>query len=159
MNSMPRAPVPAYVALGANLGDPASMVRSAIDAIGALAQVQLLRRSRLYRSAPVHASGPDYVNAVVGVSTTLDAYALLAGLRLLEDRALRERPYRNAPRTLDLDLLLYGQGRIDSPGLTIPHPRMGERAFVLLPLSEIAPHLVDARQLGAVSDQPCVPIE
>lgn len=150
-----RDPVIAYIALGANLGDAVATVRRSIDAIGALDKVKLLQRSSLYRSAPVESSGPPYVNAVVCVSTTLDAVALLDGLHQLEHAALRERPYRNAPRTLDLDLLLYGQARISSARLSVPHPRMGQRAFVLMPLAEIAPHQVDPAQLRLVSDQAC----
>lgn len=158
MNPSVRDPVIAYIALGANLGDAVATVRRSIEAIGALAQVELLHRSSLYRSAPVESSGPDYINAVVSVSTTRDAYALLDGLQQLEHAALRERPYRNAPRTLDLDLLLYGQARIASARLSVPHPRMGERAFVLMPLAEIAPHHVDPAQLRAVSNQACAPL-
>lgn len=150
-----RAPVRAYVALGANLGDAMAAVQRAIDAIGALDGVTLLQRSSLYRSAPVDATGPDYVNAVVCVATSLGAYDLLAGLQRLEQLALRQRSYRNAPRTLDLDLLLYGDGSIDSGALQVPHPRMGARAFVLLPLAEIAPQRVTTEQLRAVSGQTC----
>ncbi len=92
---------------------------------------------------------------MVGVRTTRTAYGLLAGLQELEQAALRERPYRNAPRTLDLDLLLFGDAHIDSATLTVPHPRMAQRAFVLIPLAEIAPHRVDAAQLRAVAAQAC----
>lgn len=155
MSLVLRGPVLVYIALGANLGDAVVVVRSNIDAIGALPQVELLYRSSLYRSAPVDSSGPDYINAVVCVRTTRNAYMLLEGLQQLEQAALRERPYRNAPRTLDLDLLLFGEARIDSPTLTVPHPRMAQRAFVLMPLAEIAPQRVDAAQLRAVSDQAC----
>lgn len=145
--------VTAYVALGANLGDAARTVLDAMVAIGALPSTQVTARSALYRSAPVDASGPDYINAVVEVSTGLTAPALLASLQQIEASAGRERPYRNAPRTLDLDLLLYGSARIDSSTLTVPHPRMTQRAFVLLPLAQIAPHLVAPGQLAAVADQ------
>lgn len=98
-------------------------------------------------------SGPDYLNAVAEVATTLTAPALLDALLAIEQAAGRERPYRNAPRTLDLDLLLYGEARIHSTRLTVPHPRMGERAFVLVPLAEIAPQLVSAAALRAVAGQ------
>ncbi len=155
MNIVPRDPVVAYVALGANLGDAAATVERSIDAIGQLTQVTLLRRSGLYRTAPVESSGPDYINAVICVRTTRTAYELLEALQQLEQAALRERPYRNAPRTLDLDLLLFGDARIDSATLSVPHPRMGQRAFVLVPLAEIAPNRVDTAQLRAVSDQSC----
>ena len=143
----------AYVALGANLGDAAAVVASAIDALNRLADTRLEARSHLYRSAPVDAQGPDFINAVAAVSTRLTAPDLLLALQQLEQRAGRERPYRNAPRTLDLDLLLYGDARIDSPSLTVPHPRMMERAFVLIPLAEIAPDLVPAAALAAVAGQ------
>lgn len=99
------------------------------------------------------ADGPDYTNAVVAVSTTLTAPALLQVLQTIELQHGRTRNFRNAPRTLDLDLLLYGDGRINSPELTVPHPRMALRAFVLVPLAEIAPDRVTAAQLAAVSGQ------
>ena len=126
---------------------------SAIDALNRLPDTRLEARSHLYRSAPVDAQGPDFINAVAAVSTRLTAPDLLLALQQLEQRAGRERPYRNAPRTLDLDLLLYGDARIDSPSLTVPHPRMMERAFVLIPLAEIAPDLVPAAALAAVAGQ------
>ena len=148
-----RDEVSAYLAIGANLGDAARTARAAIAQIGALPQTTLLRQSDLYRTAPVAARGPDYINAVVQVATRLSAPELLAQLQRLERKAGRERSYRNAPRTLDLDLLLYGSGRIESAALTVPHPRMGERAFVLVPLAEIAPQLVSATQLQAVAGQ------
>ena len=146
-------PVLAYVGLGANLGEAAAVVASAIDALNRLPDTRLEARSHLYRSAPVDAQGPDFINAVAAVSTRLTAPDLLLALQQLEQRAGRERPYRNAPRTLDLDLLLYGDARIDSPSLTVPHPRMMERAFVLIPLAEIAPDLVPAAALAAVAGQ------
>jgi len=148
-----RDPVTAYVALGANLGKPAQAVCDALVQIGELPETKVVRHSSLYRSAPVDSSGPDYVNAVAEVATRLDAVELLRQLQLIETAAGRERPYRNAPRTLDLDLLLYGGARIDSARLQVPHPRMGERAFVLVPLAEIAPGLVPPGQLDAVSGQ------
>ncbi|MBX3658787.1 MAG: 2-amino-4-hydroxy-6-hydroxymethyldihydropteridine diphosphokinase [Ramlibacter sp.] len=148
-----RDPVAAYVALGANLGDAQPTVLRAIKAIGQTPGVSVLRASSLYRTAPVESSGPDYINAVVALDTTLTAPALLAALQALEQAAGRERPYVNAPRTLDLDLLLYGSARIGSPHLTVPHPRMDQRAFVLVPLAEIAPGLVTALQLERVGTQ------
>jgi len=148
-----RAPVIAYVALGANLGDSVQAVRQGMDAVGAMPHTRLLRRSPLYRTAPVQADGPDYVNAVVAIETGLAAPELLARLQAIEAWAGRERPYRHAPRTLDLDLLLFGSARIDSQRLTVPHPRMGERAFVLVPLADIAPDLVTRAQLLAVAGQ------
>ena len=148
-----RGPVTAYVALGANLGDAAASVHAALAWLGELPATRLVRHSSLYRTAPVGAPGPDYINAVAELATCLAAPDLLAQLQHLERRAGRERPYHHAPRTLDLDLLLFGSARIAGPSLTVPHPRMDERAFVLVPLAEIAPHLVTPGQLQAVQAQ------
>lgn len=137
-----REPVTAYVGLGGNLGDAAAAVRAAIEKLGELPHTRLVRASSLHQTAPHEASGPDFTNAVAQVETRLDAMELLARLHAIESEFGRERPYRNAPRTLDLDLLLYGSGRIESKTLTVPHPRMWEREFVLIPLREIAPELV-----------------
>ena len=145
--------VTAYIALGANLGDARATVRDALLALDGLPQTRLLRASGLYRTAPWEASGPDFINAVAAVETGLDAHELLRALQALELQAGRERPYRNAPRTLDLDLLLHGAAIIDTPELIVPHPRLRERAFVLVPLAEIAPALVTADELQAVADQ------
>lgn len=150
---MQREPVTAFVALGANLGDAAGTLRDAVKALAATCGVSGVRCSRLYRSAPVDATGPDFINAVAEVQTVLTAPALLDALQAIENAAGRERPYRNAPRTLDLDLLLYGSASIVSPRLTVPHPRMAQRAFVLLPLAELAPERVTAEQLRVVADQ------
>jgi 2-amino-4-hydroxy-6-hydroxymethyldihydropteridine diphosphokinase len=139
--------------LGANLGNPQAAVAGAIASLAALDGVKLVAQSAFYRSAPIDSSGPDYVNAVVQLQTNLSAPELLAQLQTLELGAGRERPYRNAPRTLDLDLLLFGDASIQSPSLTLPHPRMWQRAFVLLPLAEIAPALVSAALLDSVKDQ------
>ncbi|XAH21667.1 2-amino-4-hydroxy-6-hydroxymethyldihydropteridine diphosphokinase [Xylophilus sp. GW821-FHT01B05] len=147
------APTTAFIALGANLGDAAATVRGAFAALAALPQTTLLRQSSLYRSAPVDSSGPDYINAVAEIATTLAPLALLQALQAIEQAAGRERPYRNAPRTLDLDLLLYGDRSIDLPELSVPHPRMHERAFVLVPLAEIAPQRVPPAALAAVAGQ------
>jgi 2-amino-4-hydroxy-6-hydroxymethyldihydropteridine diphosphokinase len=130
-----------FVGLGANLGDAAATVRAAFEALGAMPGTRCVACSSLYRSAPIDAQGADYINAVAQLQTRLLPAALLEELQAIEDRFGRERPYRNAPRTLDLDLLLYGQRRIVTPLLTVPHPRMHERAFVLAPLAEIAPDL------------------
>lgn len=129
------------------------MVRQALHDLGTLPQTAFRRASSLYRSAPIESSGPDYINAVAEIATALSPQALLTELQGLERRAGRERPHRNAPRTLDLDILLYGDLVLEEPALTIPHPRMWQRAFVLLPLAEIAPHLTDAQQLAAVRAQ------
>ena len=129
-----------YVGIGANLGEPAAQVRSAFAELGSLPGTRLRKRSSLYRSAPQgYRAQPDFVNAVAELDTRLGASELLAELQAIEKRAKRERSFPNAPRTLDLDLLLYGAARVDEPGLVIPHPRMHERAFVLVPLLEIAP--------------------
>lgn len=151
---MARPGVTAYIALGANLGDPAASLRRAMDDLSRLPGVSLVKRSTLYRTAPFESSGPDYVNAVVEINTCLTAPALLTSLQALERGAGRVRAYRNAPRTLDLDLLIYGEARIESATLTVPHPRMTERAFVLVPLDEIAPHAVTSAQRLAVQSQP-----
>jgi 2-amino-4-hydroxy-6-hydroxymethyldihydropteridine diphosphokinase len=145
--------VTAYIGIGANLGDAARSVREAMESLEHLAGTRVTARSRLYRSAPHMASGPEFINAVVQITTRLGAIDLLATLQQLERVAGRERPYPNAPRTLDLDLLLYGSARIDSPHLTLPHPRMAGRAFVLQPLAEIAPDRVDPGQLRATAGQ------
>ena len=153
-----REPVTAFVGLGANVGDAQRTLQDAIAALGELPDTQLVRASRIYRSAPVDASGPDYLNAVAQLSTRLSAPELLAQLQHLERAAGRERPYRNAPRTLDLDLLLFGDARIASATLTVPHPRWRERAFVLLPLQELAAERVSSSNLAAVAGQRIVPL-
>ena len=156
-----RDTVTAYVALGANLGDAAAALQQAVKALDQLPFTQVRQASSCYKTAPLDtdsgceapAPGNDYVNAVVALTTGLSAPALLYQLQLLELQAGRDRPYRNAPRTLDLDLLRYGNARIESARLTVPHPRMMQRAFVLVPLAEIAPDQVSAKQLGAVQHQ------
>lgn len=143
----------AFVAIGANLGDAQATVRQAMADLAGLPHSRVSARSSLYRSAPVDATGPDFINAVVAVETALAPEALLAALQQLELRAGRERPYRNAPRTLDLDLLRHGDTVMHSETLTLPHPRLHERAFVLLPLAEVAPDQVGAAALAQVADQ------
>lgn len=133
----------AYIGLGSNLDHPAGQVRSALCEIAALPGVCELRCSSLYRSAPVGPPGqPDYINAVMGVQTRLDPHALLAALQTIEQRHGRVRQVRWGPRTLDLDLLLYGGRCIQSEHLTVPHPQLLVRPFVLYPLAEIAPDVV-----------------
>jgi 2-amino-4-hydroxy-6-hydroxymethyldihydropteridine diphosphokinase len=134
-------PVRAWVGLGANLGEPQAALAAAFRALAALPGTALAARSSLYRSAPVDAGGPDYLNAVAALDTTLSAPELLQGLQRIEAAQGRERPFHHAPRTLDLDLLLYGAQVLDSPTLTLPHPRLHRRAFVLAPLLELAPAL------------------
>ncbi len=148
-----REPVLAYIGLGANLGDRVRAVEQAMEAIAALPGVEATRRSPLYRTAPVDSSGDDYINAVMGISTRMPAPNLLDVLQKLEQAAGRERPWHNAPRTLDLDVLLFGSASISSPLLTVPHPRMLERAFVLWPLADVAPALVSSAMLAAVQAQ------
>lgn len=143
----------AWIGLGANLGERVAALRSAVAGIGALPGTRVLRVSSLYRSAPVDAGGPDYLNAVAEISTTLGPQALLEALQMLEKAAGRERPYRNAPRTLDLDILLYGDLQLATATLTLPHPRLHERAFVLLPLTELAPEQVLPEWLEGVQGQ------
>jgi len=143
-----------YVALGANLGDACAALRTASVELGALPLTSLVACSSLYRTAPVDAGGRDYINAVAELQTGLSAHTLLTQLQAIERRHGRERPFRHAPRTLDLDLLLYADEIIDTPSLTVPHPRMHERAFVLLPLVEIWPEAVIPGR-GKVSD--CLP--
>jgi 2-amino-4-hydroxy-6-hydroxymethyldihydropteridine diphosphokinase len=130
-----------YVGLGANLGEPQAALAQALREIGRLDGTTLLRASSVYRSAPVDAQGPDFYNAVAEIDTALAPLPLLLALQSIEAAHGRQRPYRNAPRTLDLDLLLYGDAVVDLPGLTLPHPRLQQRAFVLLPLLELAPAL------------------
>lgn len=148
-----RSQVTAYVALGANLGEAEQTLRDALQALNTAPGLKLVKASSLYRTAPIDSSGPDYLNAVAEVATTLTAPSLLAALQAIESANGRERPYRNAPRTLDLDLLMFGGARIESAALTVPHPRLWERAFVLVPLSDIAPSLVPQDALARVSDQ------
>ena len=152
------SPVVAYIALGANLGDAAQTVRDAIKAINDLPQTQVKKQSSLYKTAameslPSAPKSPDYINAVVEIICHQPAYILLEQLQKIEQKAGRIRPYLNAPRTLDLDILLYGDAHIQTETLTIPHPRMWQRAFVLVPLAEIAPGLVSAERLERVGGQ------
>ncbi len=160
MSPAPRAR--AYVGLGANLEEPRAQVLSALDELARLPRTALLARSSLWHSSPVgHADQPDYVNAVAALDTGLGADALLDELQRIENAHGRRRSFANAPRTLDLDLLMYGEERRSSPRLVLPHPRMHERAFVLRPLTEIAPgaaipgHGAAAGLLAGVAAQHC----
>jgi 2-amino-4-hydroxy-6-hydroxymethyldihydropteridine diphosphokinase len=129
----------AFIGLGANLGEPQRQVQEAFRELDAIPHTRVVRTSSLYRSAPLgYAEQPSFVNAVAQVETGLPAERLLAELHAIETRHGRSRSFANAPRTLDLDLLLFGNAILDVPGLKVPHPRMHERAFVLLPLVEIA---------------------
>lgn len=143
----------AYVALGANLGNPQEALQAALEDLRQTEGVGVTAVSSFYRTAPVESSGPDYVNAVAEVETTLAASELLHVLQRIENAHGRVRPVGvvNAPRTLDLDLLLFGKDTVATPELTVPHPRMHLRAFVLVPLLEIAPDAV-IPGLGAARD-------
>jgi 2-amino-4-hydroxy-6-hydroxymethyldihydropteridine diphosphokinase len=132
----------AYIGLGSNLGDSAHILRDAARALAGAPHVVSCVTSPFYRSAPVDADGPDFVNAVARLRTSLPPLALLDLLQDIEQRHGRTRPYRHAPRTLDLDLLLYEDIEMDSPRLTLPHPGMASRAFVLMPLRDLAPGLM-----------------
>ena len=150
---MPASSVLACVALGANLGDAVATVQQALRDVAGSPHTQLFKASSLYRSAPYEAQGPDFINAVALVHTQLSPLALLHALQALEQQSGRERPYKNAPRTLDLDIIFYGDLALSTPELTLPHPRWHERAFVLLPLAEVWPERVGSAQLTAVESQ------
>ena len=142
MNFRVSLPIRAFIGLGANLGDLSAALGRAFDELARIPGTQLIAKSSLYVSAPQDAGGPDYLNAVAELATTQSAQGLLTHLQAIEQRDGRERLYRNAPRTLDLDLLLYGDTTIATETLIVPHPRLHERAFVLRPLAEIAPQVV-----------------
>lgn len=149
-----RAAVTAWVALGANLGDAQSQIQAAADTLRQQCAAGAWVMSRLYRSAPHEAQGPDYFNAVVRFDTCLTAPALLDVMQAIELAAGRQRPYHHAPRTLDLDLLFYGSASMSSPKLSLPHPRWSERAFVLYPLADVSPEHVSTDLWNAVAGQP-----
>jgi 2-amino-4-hydroxy-6-hydroxymethyldihydropteridine diphosphokinase len=148
-----------FIGLGANLGDALATVRAALAPLAALPETSLVAASAFYRSAPIDAAGPDYINAVAELRSELEPDVLLAQLQSIERHFGRERPYRHAPRTLDLDLLFYGPRRVASAALTLPHPRSHQRAFVLAPLADLAPDwpvddgLTVAQALAALHDQ------
>jgi 2-amino-4-hydroxy-6-hydroxymethyldihydropteridine diphosphokinase len=158
---MSGSPVLCAIGLGANLGDAAQTLQQALAQLARLAH-GAVHASSLWRSAPIDALGADYTNAVAVFETTLNAPQLLAQLQSIEAAHGRQRPYPNAPRTLDLDLLLYGSSQIQSPQLTVPHPRLHQRAFVLKPLAQLAQRAecsawlapwVSAAAMAAVADQ------
>lgn len=142
--------VTAFIGMGGNLGQARTTVLAAIDALAQLPQTQLIASSPLYGSAPLgeNADGPNYVNAVAQLRTTLSADALLRELHRIEGAFGRARSYKNAPRTLDLDILLYGDTVCHTDTLTLPHPRMHERAFVLYPLFDLKPDISWHNALG-----------
>jgi len=151
--------ITAYVGLGANLGDLRRTLESALADLADVKDLTLEAVSSAWRSAPVGCEGPDYLNAVARVTTTLPPLSVLAALQAIESRHGRERPFVNAPRTLDLDLLLYGDQTIALDRLLVPHPRLHQRAFVLRPLLELDPALASPRlgrlasHLPSVADQ------
>lgn len=159
----------AWVGLGANLGERRATIEAALDALRTMPRTRLVARSRLWSSAPVDSDGPDYLNAVARLDTGLAPRDLLVALQSIERRFGRERPYRHAPRTLDLDLLLAGDATLDvpaangGPALVVPHPRLHERAFVLRPMADvdadvaIPGHGTVRRALERVAAQRCVP--
>ncbi|MCZ4303703.1 2-amino-4-hydroxy-6-hydroxymethyldihydropteridine diphosphokinase [Zoogloeaceae bacterium G21618-S1] len=165
MTSPGTASVNAFIGLGANLGDPVAAIAEACVALAALPDTRFVARSGNYRTAPVGVSGqPDYINAVARIDTRLSPMALLVALMDIEARHGRTRDFTMAPRTLDLDLLLYDHQQITLPGLHVPHPRMHQRAFVLVPLAELAPTReipgigrVD-QLLASVADQVIAPL-
>lgn len=150
---MSATPVMACVALGANLGDAVATVQQALRDVAGLPDTHLFKASSLYCSAPYEAQGPDFINAVALVHTQLSPLALLHALQALELLSGRERLFKNAPRTLDLDIIFYGDTEQVTQELTLPHPRWYERAFVLQPLAEVWPERVSAAQLVAVQHQ------
>lgn len=149
----------AYLGLGANLGQAKQTLKDAVVCLAQQVGITIAQKSCLYKTAPLDADGDDYLNAILAIETSLSPHALLALCQQLETHFGRERPYPNAPRTLDIDILLYGDMQISDADLTIPHPRMTGRAFVLVPLVEMAPELEipgqgrAAQFLAAVADQ------
>ncbi|RJX30228.1 MAG: 2-amino-4-hydroxy-6-hydroxymethyldihydropteridine diphosphokinase [Oxalobacter sp.] len=133
--------VTAYIGVGSNLGNPVEHVKRALAALASLPDTTLEQQSSLFRTTPIDASGEDFINTVVKLQTQLNAHDLLRELQRIESDFGRERPYVNAPRTLDLDILLYGSQRIASPDLVIPHPRLTQRAFALIPLLQLDPFI------------------
>ncbi|MES1982739.1 MAG: 2-amino-4-hydroxy-6-hydroxymethyldihydropteridine diphosphokinase [Pseudomonadota bacterium] len=148
-----------FAGLGSNLDDPRSQVLQAFQALSALPHIKVAQRSSLYRSAPVgYPDQPDFINAVVRLETSLSPRALLDAMLRLEQTHGRTREFRNAPRTLDIDLLLYDDLQQHEHGLTLPHPQMHLRAFVLCPLLEIAPDcVIPGIGKAAVALQSCPP--
>jgi 2-amino-4-hydroxy-6-hydroxymethyldihydropteridine diphosphokinase len=146
------ATVPAYLALGSNLGDRLENLQGAVDLLSATGGVQVLRSSRVYETAPVGPPQPDYLNAVIEVSTSLAAGGLLRACLAVEEQMGRVRAERWGPRVIDIDLLTYGDEEIDEPGLQVPHPRMHERGFVLAPLLELTadPKLPGGRRVATL---------
>jgi len=154
MGTLTEPLVLACVALGANLGDARAKIHQALQDLATLDGTRLVRISSLYRTAPYEALGPDFINAVALIETRLSPLDLLHALQHIETSHGRPRPYKNAPRTLDLDLIFHGEEKLATAELTLPHPRWQERAFVLVPLAEVCPERVTLACLAAVRDQP-----
>ena len=140
----------AFIGLGGNMGDANQLIKDAIVCLAQYPELRIKTRSCMYQSAPVEATGNDFINAVIAIETSIQPKELLAICHQVENQFGRERPFLNAPRTLDLDLLIYDQIQLTDDYLTIPHPRLTERAFVLYPLLEISPDL-DLPRLGKLS--------
>lgn len=153
---MSKPQITAYIGIGSNLGDAEGHVLRALTELDQLPTTQVTGQSSLFRTAPIDSSGDDYINAVARVTTSLSAEELLQALLALEQTFGRERPYFNAPRTLDLDVLLYGDEIIATPTLSVPHPRMTARAFVLIPLLQIDPFIIIPGQGAAHQFAPAV---
>jgi 2-amino-4-hydroxy-6-hydroxymethyldihydropteridine diphosphokinase len=144
----------AYLALGSNLGDRAATLQRAVDALGATPGLRVVAVSKVYETEPIGPPQPDYLNAVVALDTDLGARALLEVGQELEREARRTRGERFGPRTLDVDVLLVGDDRVDEPDLIVPHPRMWERHFVLAPLADVAENLVEQPTQGWAGVRP-----
>jgi 2-amino-4-hydroxy-6-hydroxymethyldihydropteridine diphosphokinase len=150
-----RAPRRAYLGIGSNLGDRAAHLQGALDALGRVDGLRVVAASPVYETSPVGGPPqPDYLNAVVAVDTELTARQLLDVAHRIEAAAERVRTVRWGPRTLDVDVLLVGDERIDEPDLVVPHPRMAERAFVMVPLADLAPELGARLPADAASVRP-----
>jgi 2-amino-4-hydroxy-6-hydroxymethyldihydropteridine diphosphokinase len=144
------SPAPAYLGIGTNLGDRLAFLQGAVDGLAATPGITVVAVSPVYETDPVGGpEQPDFLNAVVAVETTLEAHHLLRECQRLEQEAHRVRKEHWGPRTLDVDVLVYGDERIDTPDLVVPHPRSGERAFVLVPLADVAPERAEALDPGA----------
>lgn len=137
-----------FIGLGANLGDAIATLQAALAQLRSVPDTSVVAISSMYRTAPVQAAGPDFINAVAELRTRLAPEALLTHMMAIEQSQGRERPFRNAPRSLDLDLLLFGERRICTDQLCVPHPRMWQRAFVLAPLGELVPDMIGADGRG-----------
>lgn len=146
-----------YIGLGANLGDELSYINKAISKLVECDEIELLATSSVYKTSPVESDGDDYLNAVIQINTSLDPFELLSIMQKIELDLGRQRPFKNAPRTIDLDILLFDDMHIRGDKLTIPHPRITQRAFVLVPLKELNPDLqIEGQSLQTwIANLPC----